>query len=148
MRKLILPFVAAALSAASCTKTSEKAGIQGTWQLLSAKTITGKDTLATFPVAGQEMIKVINASHFAFFRHDTSRGKGSSAVYDSGAGTYSLNGSTYQEKLNYCSARDWEGHSFSFQVRLSADSLVQTGTEKIDSLGIDRQIIEVYQRVK
>ncbi len=136
------------LALAACKSKSEKAGkLEGTWQLLSAKTITGKDTVTSFPVAGQEMIKVINATHFSFFRHDKLKGKGTAAIFDAGGGTYTLKGSDYSEKLDYCTARDWEGHQFDFKIRLTSDSLIQTGTEKIDSLGIDRQIVEVYKRL-
>ena len=42
--------------------------MNGTWQLVSGMTITGKDTV---PYASDfRMIKVINDTHFAFLRHD------------------------------------------------------------------------------
>lgn len=148
MKQSFYALLLAAGVAGACT-TSNNAGIEGTWKLLRAQTITGKDTLETFPVPGQEMIKVINASHFAFFRHDNKRGKDTgNVVFDAGGGTYTLKGSNYSESLEYCTARSWEGQSFDFQVKLTGDSLIQTGTEKIENLGVDRQIIEVYKRMR
>jgi len=120
------------------------APILGTWKLVSSKIITGKDTTATFPVRNQEMIKIFNEDTFAFFKHDTNGAKGDSAVFDAGAGTYKLNGQDYSEHLDYCNYRGWENKDFSFKLRISNDTLIQTGIEKIDSLNINQEIIEIY----
>lgn len=120
--------------------------LSGTWRLVSAKVITKGDTATTFPVAGQQMIKIFNGTHFSFFRHDVEKGKGKSPVFVAGGGTYTLAGEDYQEHLEYFSGRDWEGNDFHFKVTLRNDSLIQTGMEKIDSLGIDQEIVEVYTK--
>ena len=120
----------------------------GTWALVSGQTITKNDTVFTDYTKGKKMIKIINASHFAFLRHDLNHGKDSTtADYAAGGGTYTLNGDEYVENLEYFNDRNWEGHSFHFKVRLSNDTLIQTGIEKIDSLGIDQQIVERYVRL-
>lgn len=118
--------------------------IVGTWKLVSSKVITGKDTILTFPIHNQEMIKIFNEDTFAFFKHDTNGGKGDSAVFDAGSGTYKLNGQDYSEHLEYCNYRGWENRDFSFKLRLRNDTLIQTGFEKIDSLNINQEIVEVY----
>ncbi len=138
----------------SCT--GEKTGaadpallITGTWKLFSATTIEKNDTSITNFGKDQEMIKIINATHFAFFRHDLNKGKDSAnAIYSSGGGRYTLTGDQYTEQLDYCDAREWEGHEFNFTVTMKNDTLVQQGIEKIEKLGIDRVIIERYTRVK
>ena len=95
------------------------------------------------------MIKIINDSHFAFLRHDLNKGKDSvKAIYSSGGGRYTLSGNQYTEQLDYCDAREWEGHVFNFTVTIKNDTLIQHGIEKIEKLGIDRVIIERYIRVK
>jgi hypothetical protein len=116
--------------------------------MFAAKIIKGKDTTITFPVEGQEMIKVLNDSHFAFFKHDLKHGTDSAtAVYDSGAGTYTLSGEIYTEHLDYCNYREWENKSFTFNLQVKQDTLIQKGIEKIDSLQVNQEIIEMYVRV-
>lgn len=123
--------------------------ISGTWKLFSGTTIVKEDSTVTDYTKDQEMIKIINDSHFAFFRHDLDKGKDSAkAVYSSGAGRYTLAGDKYTELLDYCDAREWEGHVFNFTVTVKGDTLVQQGVEKIENLGIDRVIVERYVRVK
>jgi len=123
--------------------------ITGTWKLFSGTTIVKDDSTITDYTKDQEMIKIITDSHFAFFRHDLNKGKDSvKAIYSSGGGRYTLTGDQYVEQLDYCDAREWEGHDFHFTVSSKEDTLVQQGIEKIEDLGIDRVIIEKYTRVK
>lgn len=122
--------------------------IEGSWQLLGATTIQNGDTTNSVNAATEKMVKIINATHFAFLRHDVNKGKDSTAVYSSGGGAYTLNGNQYTEQLEYCSAREWEGHRFEFTVSINGDTLLQTGIEKIDSLGINRTIVEKYIRIR
>lgn len=121
--------------------------LTGTWRLVSAKVITKGDTVSTFPVAGQEMIKMFNGTHFSFFKHDVNKGAGANAAFDAGAGRYTLSGEDYKEQLSYCSAREWENRDFSFKVTFHNDTLIQKGIEKIDSLNINQEIVEVYVKV-
>ena len=123
-------------------------GIEGTWELISGTTIVKGDTTFTDYTKGQKMIKVINSSHFAFLRHDLNKGKDSSATFGSGGGRYTLTGDQYTEHLDYCSDREWEGNSFPFTVSIKNDTLIQSGTEKVEAAGIDRINIEKYFRVK
>jgi hypothetical protein len=144
------------LALAACSQPAKQeavaevpvAPIEGTWKLVSAVKIIKADTAVTYPEKGQEdeMIKVINGDHFAFFKHDLK--KGGKPIFDSGAGTYSLTGDDYTENLQYCNYREWEGHSFNFKVSFKGDTLQQKGIEKIDSLKIDQEIVETYIRIK
>jgi hypothetical protein len=128
---------------------TSKLSVEGTWELISGTTIVKDDTTFTDYTKGQKMIKIINATHFAFLRHDLNKGKdSSSAIFDSGAGRYTLTGDQYTEYLDYCNYREWEGSSFHFKVSVKNDTLIQSGTEKVDKAGIDRVISEKYTRVK
>ena len=122
--------------------------LAGTWKLLSGTIIEKGDTTVTDYTRNVSFIKIINDTHFAFLQHDLQKGKDSAAVFVAGGGRYSLSGNSYTEKLEYCSARDWEGHDFSFTVSIRNDTLVQRGIEKVESAGIDRVNIEKYIRVK
>ena len=76
--------------------------IQGTWRLISGTTITKSDTVTTDYTKGQQMIKIINKTHFAFMRHDLTNGKEANPVFEAGGGRYSLSANHYTEHLDYC----------------------------------------------
>lgn len=145
--KVLIPVTILSLTACNQAKTENEAlNIQGTWKLVSSQAITQGDTVNTSPQHTVEMVKIINETHFAFFKHDLDKGKGDTATYDSGSGPYTLKGDQYAEHLEYCSAREWEGHDFKFTVILKNDTLIQRGIEKIKDLNIDREIVEIYVR--
>ena len=145
-----LGFAACNQSKPAETKPAEQQAIVGTWQLVSDKVITNGDTAITYPVKGKpdEMIKMYNDTHFAFTQHDLSKGKIDTPLFSSGAGTYTLKGDDYTEHLQYCTGREWEGHDFTFKLTIHNDTLVQKGIEKLDSLKINREIVETYVRKK
>ncbi|WP_347156616.1 hypothetical protein [Pontibacter chitinilyticus] len=118
----------------------------GTWQLLNATLIEKGDTTVTDYTKNQSFIKIINETHFAFLQHDLAQGK-DTAVFVAGGGEYALKDSLYTEHLQYCSARDWEGNDFTFQVSIQNDTLVQRGIEKVAEAGVDRTTIEKYVKV-
>jgi hypothetical protein len=132
----------------ACNSNKEQNAIEGTWRLVSA-TATQKDsTFSTFD-SKTKMIKIINATHFAFFNHDLNNGKDSiNAVYAGGGGSYTLKDSVYKENLEFFNNRQWENNSFEFVVKIKNDTLIQRGIEKIEKLGVDRIIIEKYVREK
>lgn len=121
-----------------------QSAIKGTWKLISAKHIVKGDTVEKFFPERIEGIKVIGDTHFSFFQHDLKKGKDSTVYYSSGAGKYLLEGNKYIEYLEYCSGREWESRKFEFTITVTGDSLIQTGVERIPSLGVDRTIIETY----
>lgn len=149
MRFIILTvvFMSCNESARPGKQAEIKTPIEGTWELISGTLIEKGDTVITDYTRGQKMIKIINATHFAFLRHDLNKGR-DSAIYSSGGGRYFLTGSLYKEQLDYCSDREWEGHTFQFKVSIKNDTLTQTGIEKLENLNIDRLNIEIYKRLK
>ncbi|HWV30841.1 MAG TPA: hypothetical protein VN038_14380 [Dyadobacter sp.] len=122
--------------------------LEGTWKLLSGTLIEKGDTTVTDYTQKVSFIKVINGSHFAFLQHDLNKGKDSTASFSAGGGAYTLKDSAYTEKLEYCTARDWEGNEFHFTISIQNDTLVQRGVEKVESAGVERLNIEKYVRVK
>lgn len=122
--------------------------IEGTWKLITGITIEKGDSTVTDYTKGKEFIKIINGTHFAFLQHDLQQGKDSAtAAFSAGGGSYEMKDSLYTEHLNYCNAREWEGHSFPFTVTIVRDTLVQQGIEKVPEAGIERTNIEKYVRV-
>lgn len=122
--------------------------ITGTWQLISGTTIEKGDTSVTYYTKNLSFIKIINDTHFAFLKHDLTKGKDSTASFGAGGGHYTLKDSTYTEHLEYCSDREWEGNDFPFTITITNDTLVQQGVEKVEGAGINRLNIERYVRLK
>lgn len=122
--------------------------LEGTWRLLSGTLIEKGDTAVTDYTKKVSFIKVINDSHFAFLQHDLNKGKDSTASFSAGGGAYTLKDSAYTEKLEYCTAREWEGNEFHFTISIQNDTLVQRGVEKVEAAGVERLNIEKYVRVK
>jgi len=129
----------------STNDTLKKESIIGTWKLLSGTIIQGKDTTVTDYTINLELIKLINDSHFAFMKHDL--GKDSVNVFVSGGGRSEINGTTYNEYLDFCNYREWENNTFNFEFTISNDTLVTRGIEKIESLNINQLNIEKYVRL-
>jgi len=119
--------------------------ISGTWKLLTATVIEKGDTTITDYTKGRSFIKIINDSHFAFLNHTLRK---DTTDFSAGGGRYTLTGNNYTEHLEYCSAKEWEGHDFTFTVTITGDILVQSGVEKIEAQGIDRLNTEKYIRYK
>lgn len=138
------------LACQSRTATPQEAnagGITGTWRLLSGTLIEKGDTTTTDYSKGISFIKIINKSHFAFMQHDLNKGKDSAAVFAAGGGTYTYHDGRYTEHLEYCSAREWEGHQFDFTISIKGDTLVQRAVEAVKEAGINRENIETYVRL-
>ena len=148
MKFKIAPILIVVFSAvAGCTSKPTSLPIIGTWELISATTTEKDSTFSTFN-PNRKMIKIINETHFAFLNHGLRTGKDSTAAFTAGGGSYTLADSTYTENLEYYIDKQWENNKFEFVVKITGDTLVQKGVEKVDKLGIDRVIIEKYKRVK
>jgi hypothetical protein len=146
----ITAFVIIALVTIACQNLNgnkERHPLEGTWKLISGTIIENGDTTVTDYTGDVSMIKIINATHFAFLNHDLKKGTDSTAAFAAGGGRYTLSGDEYTEFLEYCSYRDWEGNSFPFIVTIEGDRLTQRGVEKIEDLGVERLNIERYQRI-
>ena len=122
--------------------------MNGTWQLLSAVSITKGDSTFTDYTKNQKMVKIVNDSYFAFLKHDVNVPKDSSLNFDAGGGRYTLNGDKYKEYLDFYNDKKWEGKSFDFTVTLKNDTLTQQGVEKVEGTNVDHIIIEKYVRIK
>lgn len=150
--KFVFVLIFACLSCVTKTKDTiskqPPTSLLGTWKLITGTTIEKGDTVVTDYTKKVSFLKIINNTHFAFLHHDVNKGKDSNAVFSSGGGSYALTDSLYTEKLEYCSAREWEGHDFTFTVNIKDDTLIQRGIEKVESAGVNRVNIEKYVRVK
>jgi len=149
---LIFPLFLFAL-AGGCINNSSQASeaidqsMIGTWQLLTVLTIEGEDSVLTNYTQGVKGIKMLNATHFAFFQHDLNQGADSTALYVSGGGPYTFVDGIYTEHLEYCNFRFYENNTFQFEVAITGDTLIQRGEEEVEEVGISKYIVETYVRV-
>ena len=137
MKKLFLVFAvafAAAFLAWPQTNSTEgkKGQLDGTWELVSGQPLP----------KGARDIKIISGGHFIFVAYDTEKGK---PLY-TGGGTYTLNGSSYTEHVDFASdviAKGLVGKEQTFTVKIDADTFTQSGT-----LSNGKELLEVWKRVK
>jgi len=150
--KKVFPILIFLMIIAACTESqkrepqiADEVSLKGTWKLLTGILIEKGDTVVTDYTTDKSFIKIINDSHFAFLSHTLRK---DTTDFSAGGGSYTLTGNNYTEHLEYCNAKEWEGHDFSFTVTITGDTLVQTGVEKIEAQGIDRINTEKYIRYK
>ena len=117
--------------------------IEGSWKLVYAD-ILENDSLQIKDLSNTDFIKIINRTHFAFFNQD----RETSDNFMAGGGSYTFDGGSYKETLNFIASPDYRGHVFPFEVEIKGDSLIQKGHEKIEEAGLDRYIVEKYIRIK
>ena len=144
--KRVLSSIAIFTTFYGCATKDTSIPIIGTWELISATTTEKDSTFSTFDPS-HKMIKIINATHFAFLNHAVNPAKDSSNAFTAGGGKYTLADSVYTESLDYYIDKAWENNKFPFVVKINDDTLVQKGVEKVEKLGVDRVIIEKYKRV-
>ena len=112
--------------------------------MISETTIQKADTVFIDHTKTERAVKIINNTHFSFLRHDLNKGKDSSKVFVAGGGTYTLVNNKYTENLEYCNYREWENNTFEFTLKMQNDTLIQSGIEKVDGIGVDRTTVEKY----
>ena len=151
MKKVFLILIFPVIIAA-CTENPKKdpqivgeVSLRGTWKLLTGTIIEKGDTIVTDYTKDRSFIKIINDSHFAFLSHALRK---DTTDFSAGGGGYSLIGNNYIEHLEYYTAKEWEGHDFTFMVTINGDTLIQSGVEQIEAQGINRINTEKYIRIK
>lgn len=122
MKKLIICLSVISLMIAGCSagKTSP---LEGAWELAYEYEIAGDNVTTIFPgvYTGSEM-KMWSESHFCFiglFEQDTVR------TDNYGGGTYTLEGTRYEETVEYHSAPEYLGRVVRLYLEIKGDTLVQ-----------------------
>ena len=124
------------------SSVKEENVIKGTWKLVYGDIKEG-DSIQIKDLTNTKFIKIINNSHFAFFNQN----KDSEEDFYGGAGTYTLIGSNYAEKLEFIGSKSIRGHEFSFIIEFKGDTLIQHGLEEVETANIKRYIVEKYVRL-
>jgi hypothetical protein len=115
----------------------------------------------TFSLSRQRQIKILTKTHWAYLSQDRSAPKltnGSDAellaaakTFGAGGGTYTLDGDTYTEHVEFFAAPNFVGTSIKFKIKWEGDEWIQTGSLPIKALGLgdkDMDLYERYRRIK
>lgn len=130
--------VAVVLQAQPEPQTSSAAHL-GTWQLASFKYGTDQPGFTDYP-QDRRRLKLITATHFTWVDFGTATKR----ITGTAGGTYTLNGNTYTESIDFGLGMDtYFGQKHTFTIRVEGDTFFLSGT-LADGLKIE----EVWQRVK
>src|SRR5215510_9180523 len=110
--------------------------LEGTWELIEAK-YTPPDP--AFNLAEWRAIKILTKTHWVFLNQKREATKLTSFTNDAellaaaktfgaGGGTYTLNGDTYTEHVQFFQAPNYVGMSLSWKITWEGDEWIQTGT--------------------
>jgi hypothetical protein len=149
MKKILLLGMIIALIIVSCTQQKVKSPIEGAWQLVMYTWVSG-DTITNFvaPTSGVgSQLKMWSLKHFAFGGTE----KADTTVFDAfGGGTYTLNGTEYEENIIYHNDKSLVNTKFKALLELRGDTLYQT-FHPFDSVGkqmLNYSSIEKYVRAE
>lgn len=107
--------------------------LMGAWELVHGEYTDPAGTTSVQGNEGPFQLKLFTADHFAFvMRNDDGSFSGA------GAGTYTLDGTTYRETHHYQSERGFVGYTATWSYRLSGDTLYMEGPTQVrDAAGND-----------
>jgi hypothetical protein len=133
--------------------------LEGTWDLIETRS-TPPDP--NFNFAEWHQIKILTSTHWVYlsqkrmaptmtsFANDTEL-LAAAKTFGAGGGTYTLDGDTYTEHIDFFSTPNYVGKSIPWKIRWEGDEWIQTGTFPVKALGLGDQDIELserYRRVK
>ncbi|WP_103070312.1 hypothetical protein [Aquimarina sediminis] len=117
--------------------------LEGAWKMVYGEIKEG-DSLQIKDMSTSDFVKIIGKDHFAFFNQDHINADG----FYGGGGSYTLQGDTYTETLQYTGVEAVRGHKFPFTIEIKGDTLIQHGLEEVKKANIKRYIVEKYVRLK
>ena len=130
--------------------------LEGEWELVEAKP-TPPDP--TFTFADWRQIKILTKTHWAYLSQKRAPPKlttqtndaellAAAKAFGAGGGTYTLEGDTYTERIEFFYAPNYVGLSLPWKIRWEGDEWIQTGTFPMKSLGLADHDVELYERYR
>jgi len=161
---LIVAFAGLAVGAqqrGSSGQVQRSRSLEGAWELVEVRH-TPPDT---FNLADWRQIKILTPTHWVFLtqkraspNRTTSQPQpkdnellAAAKAFGAGGGTYTLNGDTYTEHIEFFYTPNYVGATIPWTIRWDGDDWIMTGTFPMKSLGLadhDAQLYERYRRVK
>lgn len=110
----------------------------GAWEVY-ALTFTHPDgTVDKVDIANPPGLKILSKTHWAFVEQNK---EGDAIPTSGGGGTYTVEGTTYTETVQYHAARDFIGKSIPFECKVEGDYWYQSGL-----LPGGTKLEEIYRR--
>ena len=110
----------------------------GAWEVY-ALTFTQPDgTIEEVDISNPPGLKILSETHWAFVEQNE---EGNPIPTSGGGGTYTIDGTTYTETVQYHAARDFIGKSIPFECKVEGDFWYQSGV-----LPGGTKLEEVYRR--
>jgi len=130
--------------------------MEGTWDLVEAK-YTPPDP--NFNLTEWRVIKTLTKTHWAFLSQKRAAPKLTSWTNDTellaaakafaaGGGTYTLDGDTYTEHIDFFNAPNYVGTSVRWKITWEGDEWIQTGVFPMKAFGLGDQDMELYERYR
>lgn len=130
--------------------------LEGTWDLVEVR-YTPPDP--SFSFADWRQIKILTKTHWVFLSQKRTAPKMTSSTNDvellaaarafgAGGGTYTLDGDTYKEHIDFFSTPNYVGMSIQWKIKWEGDDWIQTGTFPVKALGLGDHDIELYERYR
>lgn len=98
--------------------------LEGAWKVVQRQSINGEKVVTDFPGKDEvDVVKIWSGNRFM----DVGRSKSGTTVTDEFAsGTFKLNGTKYEEHVEYLFYKEWEGTTVKLSLVLRNDTLIQT----------------------
>jgi hypothetical protein len=98
--------------------------LEGAWKIVQRQSINGDKVVTDFPGKDEvDVVKIWSGNRFM----GVGRSKSGTTVTDEFAsGTFKLNGTKYEEKIEYLFYKPWEGTTVKLSLVFRNDTLIQT----------------------
>lgn len=161
---LILMSACATHQESDATHTAaQPTSLIGSWELVHEEIRIDGKTFPTFDPATRKMMKIFNATHFAFVSNGEERPRFNSyqltpeqkvVAFDNfggGAGRYTYAGGYLTEHIEFMNYPNYEGESIRFKISFKGDTMIQEGDYPITKLGLgnaDGYLYSVFKRIE
>jgi hypothetical protein len=125
---------------AVATGYAQNCNPMGAWEVYALTFTDADGTVRKIEISDPPGLKILSETHWAFVEQNA---EGNAIPTSGGGGTYTVDGTTYTERVEYHGARDYIGQSIPFDCNVEGDFWYQSGT-----LPDGTKLEEVYRRAK
>lgn len=117
---------------------AQNCDVVGAWEVFELTFTDPDGTVRDVEIGNPPGLKILSETHWAFVEQNE---EGNPVPTSGGGGTYTVDGTTYTETVQYHGARDYIGQVIPFECKVEGDYWYQTGL-----LPGGTKLEEVYRR--